>query len=60
LSDGVHVLYMVKNKQPVSFDFAKARAQVLADFRNQAIDRLKSGEEAFLRRRANVRIADDF
>jgi hypothetical protein len=60
MSDGVHVLYMIKNKQPVSFDFAKARGQVLADFRNEAINQLKSGDEAFLRRRANVRIADDF
>jgi parvulin-like peptidyl-prolyl isomerase len=59
LSDGVHVLYMVSNKRPVRFDFAKARAQVLNDYRNQAIEQLKAGDESFLRKRANVRIADD-
>jgi hypothetical protein len=32
---------------------------VLADYRNQAIDQLKSGDESFLRKRANVRVADD-
>jgi hypothetical protein len=59
LSDGLHVLYMVTNKRPVPFDFAKARPQVLNDYRNQAIDKLKAGDESFLRKRANVRIADD-
>jgi parvulin-like peptidyl-prolyl isomerase len=59
LSDGVHVLYMVTNKRPVPFDFAKARPQVLNDYRNHAIDQLKAGDESFLRKRANVRIADD-
>jgi hypothetical protein len=59
LSDGVHVLYMVANKRPVPFDFAKARPQVLNDYRNHAIEQLKAGDESFLRKRANVRIADD-
>jgi hypothetical protein len=59
LSDGIHVLYMVKNKRPVPFDFAKARPQVLNDYRNQAIEQLKAGDESFLRKRANVRVADD-
>jgi len=59
LSDGVHVLYMVKNKRPVPFDFDKSRAQVLNDYRNQAIDQLRAGDESFLRKRANVRVADD-
>jgi len=59
LSDGVHVLYMVKNKRPVPFDFIKSRPQVLNDYRNHAIDQLKAGDESFLRKRANVRVADD-
>jgi len=59
LSDGIHVLYMVKNKRPVPIDFAKARPQVLSDYRNQAIEQLKAGDESFLRKRANVRVADD-
>ncbi len=59
LADGVHVLDMEKNKRPVPFDFAAARAQVLSDYRNEAVDRLKASGESFLRKRANVLIADD-
>ena len=59
LPDGIHVLYMEQNKRPVPFDFAAARAQVLSDYRNQAVDKLKLSGESFLRRRANVLIADD-
>jgi hypothetical protein len=56
---GLHVLYMLKNIKPVPFDFATARDQVLTDYRNDAIGHLRTGDEAFLRKRANVLIADD-
>ena len=59
LPDGIHVLYMFKNNRPAPFDFAAARDQVLTDYRNDAIGHLRSGDEAFLRKRANVLIADD-
>jgi hypothetical protein len=59
LPDGIHVLDMQQNKRPVAFDFAAARAQVLSDYRNEAVDKLKSSGEAFLRKRANVLIAED-
>lgn len=59
MADGVHVLHMLKNKRPALFDFDKARPQVLKDYRDEAVDRLKAGDESFLRKRANVRIADD-
>ena len=39
--------------------FVAARTQVLSDYRNQSVDRLKSSGESFLRKRANVLIADD-
>jgi hypothetical protein len=55
----IHVLYMIRNKEPVAFDFAAARDQVLTDYRNDAIGHLRTGDEAFLRKRANVLIADD-
>ena len=58
-SDGIHVLEMEENKHPVRFGFAAARAQVLSDYRNQAVDKLKLSGESFLRKRANVLIADD-
>jgi hypothetical protein len=57
--DGIHVLFMFKNKKPVAFDFPAARDQVLTDYRNDAIGHLRTGDEAFLRKRANVLIADD-
>ena len=57
--DGVHVLYMVKNTRPVVFDFGMARDRVLRDYRDEAISRLRGGDETFLRKRANVLIADD-
>jgi hypothetical protein len=58
-ADGIHVLYMVENRPPVPFDFPKARDQVLNDYRNEGIARLRAGDESFLRKRANVQIADD-
>ena len=57
--DGIHVLYMVNNKKPAPFDYQTARAQVLTDFRSDAIGHLRTQDEAFLRKRANVVIADD-
>jgi len=59
MADGIHILDMGKNKRPVPFDFAAARTQVLSDYRNQAIERSKASGESFLRKRANVLIADD-
>jgi hypothetical protein len=55
----IHVLFMLENKRPVAFDFAAARDRVLRDYRDEAIARLRAGDEAFLRKRANVLIADD-
>ena len=57
--DGIHVLYMFKNKKPVPMDFAAARDRVLTDYRNDAIAHLRTGDEAFLRKRANILIAGD-
>jgi hypothetical protein len=57
--EAIHVLHMLRNQQPVPFDFAAARDQVLTDYRNDAVGRLRTGDEAFLRKRANVLIADD-
>lgn len=57
--DGIHVLYMVKNRKPVPFDFETARVQVLSDYRAAAIAHLRTEDEAFLRKRANILIADD-
>jgi parvulin-like peptidyl-prolyl isomerase len=57
--DGVHVLYMIKNTSPVPVGFDAARDQVLTDYRKDSIEHLRSADESFLRRRANVLVADD-
>ena len=59
MADGIHILDMERNKLPVPFDFAAARSQVLSDYRNEAIERSKVSGESFLRKRANLLIADD-
>ncbi len=55
----LHVLYMAQNRRPMPLAYAEAKPQVLADYRRQAIDRLQSGNEGFLRKRANVLVAKD-
>jgi hypothetical protein len=59
MPDGIHVLYMQKNVKPALMDFAAARDKVLSDYRNERIHHLTTGDEAFLRKRANILIADD-
>jgi parvulin-like peptidyl-prolyl isomerase len=59
MPDGIHVLYMQKNIRPALRDFAAARDKVLSDYRNERIRHLTTGDEAFLRKRANILIADD-
>jgi parvulin-like peptidyl-prolyl isomerase len=59
MPDGIHVLYMKKNVKPALLDFPAARDKVLSDHRNERIRRLTTGDEAFLRKRANILIADD-
>jgi hypothetical protein len=56
---GIHVLYMHKNVKPSLRDFAAARDNVLSDYRNERVRHLTTGDEAFLRKRANILIADD-
>jgi hypothetical protein len=57
--DGIHLLDMVHNAPPQPFAFADARAQVLADFRNDKVKRTTAQYQGFLGQRANVLVADD-
>ncbi|MDB6082939.1 MAG: peptidyl-prolyl cis-trans isomerase, partial [Gammaproteobacteria bacterium] len=59
MADGIHVLYMQKNVKPALLDFAAARDKVLGDYRNERIHHLTAEDEAFLRKRANILIAED-
>jgi hypothetical protein len=59
MPDGIHVLYMRRNVKPALLDFPAVRDEVLSDYRHERIRRLTTGDEAFLRKRANILIADD-
>lgn len=59
MPDGLHVLYMMSNKRPRPRDFTAVREQVLSDYRGEAIASLRIGDETFLRKRANILLADD-
>jgi parvulin-like peptidyl-prolyl isomerase len=59
VGDSVHVLLMTRNTRPLPLSFDEARDQVLNDYRRDAIDHMRLGDEAFLRKRANILIADD-
>jgi hypothetical protein len=59
MPDGLHVLYMTSNRRPRPMDFAAVHDQVLSDYRGEAIAGLRSGDEEFLRKRANILLADD-
>jgi hypothetical protein len=57
--DGIHVLVMTKNAPPVPLPFEAARARVLTDYRRDAVERLVTANDKFLRARANILIAED-
>jgi hypothetical protein len=56
---GGHVMLVTANSPPKPYPYERARGQVLSDVRDAAAARLKSGDERFLRQRANILIAPD-
>ena len=58
-TDGIHVIVMTKNAPPVPMSFEAARARLLSDYRRDAVERLISANDKFLRARANILIAED-
>ena len=56
---GMRVLQMAKNVRPVAIPFADARDKVLEDFLADKVARLQTGNERFLRKRADIRVAAD-
>ncbi|MDB5710437.1 MAG: peptidyl-prolyl cis-trans isomerase [Sphingomonas bacterium] len=56
---GMRVLQMVKNVRPVVIPFAEARDKVLQDFLADKVARLQTGNERFLQKRADIRVAAD-
>jgi hypothetical protein len=59
MPDGIHLLYMSKNVPPVPMDFSKARERVLADYRQDAVQKMLVNQQKFLRERADILVADD-
>ena len=58
--DGGHqVLIVLKNVPPEPYTFEAARTRVLQDYRRDAAARLQAGNGDFLRKRANILIAED-
>ncbi len=58
--DGVHILLMQHNQLPLPTSYADAQDRVLHDFLAAKVARLQAGNERFLRRRADIKIAGDF
>jgi parvulin-like peptidyl-prolyl isomerase len=54
---GIHVLHMIKNTRPVARDFARAREQVLGDYKRDASAKLRTADEKYLYGKADIQIA---
>lgn len=57
--DGMHILQMVRNRRPVPTAYDAVRDQVLRDFIADKVARLQDGNNRFLRKRADIKIAAD-
>ncbi|HMI19157.1 MAG TPA: peptidylprolyl isomerase [Sphingomonas sp.] len=55
--DGFHILQMVANNRPRAMGYDQVRDRVLRDFLLAKVARLQAGNERFLRKRADVKIA---
>ena len=55
--DGVHVLVMQRNQQPLPVRYEDAEDRVLRDFLAAKVARLQVGNERFLRTRADIKVA---
>jgi hypothetical protein len=58
-TDGLHVMYVVKNTLPIPTKFEDVSSDVRRDYTKEAADKLRNGEDSFFRRRANILIAGD-
>ena len=58
--DGVHILVMQHNQLPLPTSYQDAQDRVLRDYLQAKVARLQAGNERFLHRRADIKIAGDF
>jgi hypothetical protein len=57
--DGVHILVMRHNQQPLPARYEDAQDRVLRDYLAAKVTRLQTGNERFLRTRADIKIAPE-
>jgi parvulin-like peptidyl-prolyl isomerase len=58
--DGVHIIQMIKNNQPVAQDFADAREKVFFDYKKAEEKKLQDADERYLRGKADIKIAKEY
>lgn len=59
-ADGIHIVKVIQNAQPVPLTFERARQQVLTDCENEKQMKLMDATLKFLRSRAKILVADDY
>jgi parvulin-like peptidyl-prolyl isomerase len=60
LADGIHIVKLISNQQPVPLAFEAARARVRSDYIEAMQMQLMDNTVRFLRRRAKILIAPDY
>ena len=60
LADGIHVVKLISNQQPVPLGFEAARSQFRSDYVEATQMQLMDNTVRFLRRRAKILIAPDY
>ncbi len=58
--DGLHIVKVLQNKQPVPLTFERAKLQVLTDFKNAQQEKLMTATMRFLRERSKILVASDY
>ena len=58
--DGIHIVKVLQNKQPVPLTYERAKLQVLTDYKNAQQEKLLAATMKFLRERAKILIASDY
>jgi parvulin-like peptidyl-prolyl isomerase len=59
-ADGIHIVKVFQDKQPVPLTFERAKLQVLTDYKNAQQEKLLTATMKFLRERSRILIADDY
>jgi parvulin-like peptidyl-prolyl isomerase len=60
LADGVHIIKVISNREPVPLSFEAARSQLRSDYVDAMQTQLMDNTVRFLRRRAKILIASDY